>query len=126
MSYQEASPRGATLPKVRVPVRLKIALPYMLLALVLAIAAAYVVSQVVLDTIEERFTNQLIEAGKFERLAEDYQNIYESNKELERTVVRRYRRDQYQEWTKAAGFKITLEVPSTYVDAVMLIHAQKQ
>ncbi len=55
-------PRG--LPRVKVPVRLKITLPYVLLALALAIAAAYVVSQVVLDTIEERFTNQLIEAGK--------------------------------------------------------------
>ena len=52
------------LPKVQVPVRLKITLPYVLLALILATAAAYVVSQVVLDTIEERFTNQLIEAGK--------------------------------------------------------------
>jgi adenylate cyclase len=30
----------------------------------LAVAAAFVLSRVVLDTIEERFTNQLIEAGK--------------------------------------------------------------
>jgi adenylate cyclase len=52
------------LPRVRVPVRLKITLPYIILALALALAAAFVVSQVVLDTIEERFTNQLIEAGK--------------------------------------------------------------
>ena len=52
------------LPKIRVPMRIKITLPYVLLALILAIAAAYVVSQVVLDTIEERFTNQLIEVGK--------------------------------------------------------------
>lgn len=51
-------------PKVRVPVRLKITLPYVILALMLALAAAYIVSQVVVDTIEERFTNQLIEAGK--------------------------------------------------------------
>ncbi len=52
------------LPRVQIPVRLKITLPYVLLALILATAAAYVVSRVVLDTIEERFTNQLIEAGK--------------------------------------------------------------
>ena len=57
------------LPKVRVPVRVKITFPYVVLALLLALAAAYVVSQVVLDTIEERFTNQLIEAGK---LANDW------------------------------------------------------
>lgn len=54
----------AKLPRVRFPVRLKITLPFVLLALVLAAAAAFVVSRVVLDTIEERFTNQLIEAGK--------------------------------------------------------------
>jgi adenylate cyclase len=59
----------ANLPKVRVPVRIKITFPYVVLALLLALAAAYVVSQVVLDTIEERFTNQLIEAGK---LASDW------------------------------------------------------
>lgn len=62
-SKPESVQPGA-LPRIRVPVRLKITLPYVLLALVLAIAVAYVVSQVVLDTIEERFTNQLIEAGK--------------------------------------------------------------
>jgi adenylate cyclase len=63
-SKQKSSVDQAARPKVRMPVRVKITLPYVLLALVLAIAAAYVVSQVVLDTIEERFTNQLIEAGK--------------------------------------------------------------
>ncbi len=50
--------------RIRVPVRLKITLPYVLLALILALAATYVVSQVALDSIEERFVNQLIEAGK--------------------------------------------------------------
>ena len=50
--------------RLRVPVRIKITLPYVLLALFLALAATYVVSQVALDSIEERFVNQLIEAGK--------------------------------------------------------------
>jgi adenylate cyclase len=54
----------ANLPKVRIPVRLKITFPYMVLAVLLALAAAYVVTQIIVDTIEERFTNQLIEAGK--------------------------------------------------------------
>jgi class 3 adenylate cyclase/CheY-like chemotaxis protein len=58
------SPVQVWLPRARFPVRMKIILPYVLLALVLAAAAAFVVSRVVLDTIEERFTNQLIEAGK--------------------------------------------------------------
>lgn len=67
------------LPRVRVPMRMKITLPYMLLALALAAAAAYVISQVVFDTIEERFTNQLIEAGK---LSQDW-IVQEENRLLE-------------------------------------------
>lgn len=65
----EIHPHTTTPPKVRIPVRMKITLPYLILALFLAIGAGYVLSQVVLDTIEERFTNQLIEAGK---LANDW------------------------------------------------------
>lgn len=52
------------LPRVRVSIRLKITLPYLVLAVLLAVGAAYVITQIVFDTIEERFTNQLIEAGK--------------------------------------------------------------
>jgi len=47
-----------------VPLRIKIILPYVLLALALAVGIAYVGTQVVFDSIEERFVNQLIEAGK--------------------------------------------------------------
>jgi response regulator RpfG family c-di-GMP phosphodiesterase len=49
---------------VRIPIRLKVTLPYLILALIIAIAGAYIVTQLVFDTIEERFTNQLIETGK--------------------------------------------------------------
>lgn len=52
------------LPQVRFPIRLKITLPYVILGLLMLLAIAYLVSQVVVDTIEERFTNQLIEGGK--------------------------------------------------------------
>ncbi|MFV2044874.1 MAG: cache domain-containing protein, partial [Anaerolineales bacterium] len=55
---------GATGRGFRFPIRYKITLPYIGLALALALAAAYVVTNVVLDTIEERFTNQLIETGR--------------------------------------------------------------
>jgi putative nucleotidyltransferase with HDIG domain len=47
-----------------VSLRTKIILPYILLALALAAGVAYVGTQVVFDSIEERFVNQLIEAGK--------------------------------------------------------------
>jgi adenylate cyclase len=66
-------------PQVRVPVRVKITLPYLLLALLVALAGAYIVSRVILDSVEERFTNQLIEAGQ---LAAD-QMVQEESRLLE-------------------------------------------
>lgn len=52
------------LPQVRFPLRAKITLPFLILAVGLAIGAAYAITQIVFDTIDERFTNQLIESGK--------------------------------------------------------------
>jgi putative nucleotidyltransferase with HDIG domain len=51
-------------PRVRVPLRLKITAPYALLSVALAMAGAFIATRILFDTIEERFTNQLIEAGK--------------------------------------------------------------
>jgi len=49
---------------VRMPVRIKITLPYLVLALLFAVAAAYLISQVVLENVQDRFLNQLIDTGK--------------------------------------------------------------
>jgi putative nucleotidyltransferase with HDIG domain len=51
-------------PRMRVSVSLKITLPYVLLALLLVVGAAYLTSQLVFESMEARFKNQLIEAGK--------------------------------------------------------------
>jgi adenylate cyclase len=61
---RQISTTQADLPRIRIPVKMKITVPYVLLALALALGAAFIVSRVVIDTVEERFTNQLIEAGK--------------------------------------------------------------
>ncbi len=65
-SAEEQSSRKiqSDLPAVRMSVRLKIILPYLLLALLLAMGAGYVVSRVAIDTIEDRFINNLIEIGQ--------------------------------------------------------------
>jgi putative nucleotidyltransferase with HDIG domain len=72
------------LPRVRVPIRLKITIPYLILAILLAAGAAYVITQIVFDTIEERFTNQLIEAGKLasEWMVREEQSRLETLREL--------------------------------------------
>lgn len=57
---RQTLPSGA----VRLPIRWKITLPYMILAMVIAFGAVQVISNVVFDTVDERFASQLIEAGK--------------------------------------------------------------
>jgi putative nucleotidyltransferase with HDIG domain len=50
--------------KLTLPLRMKITIPYLLLAILMIIGAAYIVTRVVFDTIEERYTNQVIETRK--------------------------------------------------------------
>ncbi len=51
-------------PSVRMPVRIKITVPYMLLALLFALVGAYLVSRVIFNSIQERFNNQLVSTAK--------------------------------------------------------------
>jgi class 3 adenylate cyclase/CheY-like chemotaxis protein/HAMP domain-containing protein len=50
--------------RVRIPVRVKITFPYILLAILFSLVGAYLVSQVILESIQDRFNNQLVETGK--------------------------------------------------------------
>jgi len=47
-----------------IPLRIKITSPYLFLAVIIAISTGYIVSQLIFDTVEERYINQLIEGGK--------------------------------------------------------------
>ncbi len=49
--------------KLPLNIREKVTLPYLFLSIILLFGAAYVITQVVFDTVEERFTNQLVESG---------------------------------------------------------------
>lgn len=49
---------------IRMPVRLKIVLPYLVLAFLFSLAAAYIVSRVVFESVQERFFNQLISVAQ--------------------------------------------------------------
>jgi HD-GYP domain-containing protein (c-di-GMP phosphodiesterase class II) len=50
--------------RVRVPIRIKITIPYLILSIILAVAAAYIITQLIVENVEERFNKQLYEAGK--------------------------------------------------------------
>jgi class 3 adenylate cyclase/ActR/RegA family two-component response regulator len=69
LAQQTASPKGkgraeGILPRVKVSMRLKITFPYAMLAILFALAAAYMVSRYVMESIQDRFTMQLVDAGK--------------------------------------------------------------
>jgi len=49
---------------VRIPIRIKITIPYLILSIILAVAAAYIITQLIVENVEERFNKQLYEAGK--------------------------------------------------------------
>jgi ubiquinone/menaquinone biosynthesis C-methylase UbiE len=83
-------------------------------------------AEVDLDPLLARIKSWLEEEGKYDALAADYLVVRDLNKAIEKEIAKRYTRDNYREWIKAAGFKITRDVPSTYEDAVMLIHAVKK
>jgi putative nucleotidyltransferase with HDIG domain len=67
---QITAERGVTsaeqkkVPRVRVPIRTKITIPYLVLSLILAVVAAFLITQLVVENVEERFNKQLFEAGK--------------------------------------------------------------
>jgi DNA-binding response OmpR family regulator len=62
----KATPTGMSrsLPLVRIPVRFKITLPYLLLAILFAIASALILNRVLLDSIRARFYSDLQETGR--------------------------------------------------------------
>jgi len=60
----EPTAMAPALLRVRIPVRLKLTLPYVLLAVAFAAAASYLVNRYVLESVQERFARQLQGAGE--------------------------------------------------------------
>ena len=62
--FKDISSQPIPTRRVRFPIRLKITVPYLILSLILAAAAAFLITQLVFETVKERFNQQLYEAGK--------------------------------------------------------------
>jgi putative nucleotidyltransferase with HDIG domain len=58
------APQQNAIPRVRVPIRTKITIPYLFLSVLLAVAAAFLITQMVTENVKERFEKQVYEAGK--------------------------------------------------------------
>jgi ubiquinone/menaquinone biosynthesis C-methylase UbiE len=61
----------------------------------------------------------------FDEIADDWLSVRKINRMLEQSVVRRHTRDEYLQWLELAGFEVMETKPSTYCDAVMLVHARR-
>lgn len=83
-------------------------------------------SETHLDPLLDRIEGELRAQQKLDALATDWNTVYKVNKGLETTIVRRHTRDEIKDMVKTAGFEIVKETPSTYCDAVMLLHARKK
>jgi HD-GYP domain-containing protein (c-di-GMP phosphodiesterase class II) len=70
----------ARLRQAYVPIFTQITVPYILLALLIAAGGTYVVSRLVFDSVEERFTNQLIETALLakESLVQEEEDLLEA------------------------------------------------
>lgn len=66
MSFLESAeaPHFPASEKIKWPIRLKITLPYLFLALVVATGVTVLFWRIVLENVDERFNNQLYEAGR--------------------------------------------------------------
>lgn len=83
-------------------------------------------SETRLDPLLDAIEHWLIETDRYERLKHDYEVVRKSNKQIERDIARRHTRDEYRQWVECAGFDIIKDVPDTYEQAVMLVHARKR
>jgi adenylate cyclase len=67
------------LPRVRMPMKVKITFPYVVLALLFALGASFLVSRYIMESLQDRFTAQLVDVGK---LSADWM-VQEENRLLE-------------------------------------------
>lgn len=51
-------------PRLRASLRIKITLPFLILAFAMAVGGAYIVTQIVFDSVDERYTNNLVASGR--------------------------------------------------------------
>lgn len=78
-----------------------------------------------LDELLGAIKEHLLKEGTYQQLISDYDMLERINRDIEQTIARRHTRTEYQRFVRTAGFEITRYVPSTYHNAVMLLHAKK-
>ncbi len=82
-------------------------------------------SGVKLDPLLEAIRQHLMQREQFDACAAEYNLLYDSNKEIERTIAKRHSHQDYCDMVEAGGFTIMKQEVFTYVGAVNLIRARK-
>jgi hypothetical protein len=75
------------------------------------------------DTAIYKYVHSIDKDGQ---LAADYDILTRVNRDIERTIAKRYTQEQYLEYVQTAGFEILRHDRATYHNAVMLVHARKK
>lgn len=75
-------------PRASYPIRFQISMPFLVLSLFFSLAATYITTRIVFDSAEERFANQLLEAGKIssEWMVLEEENLLESLRLVTNTI----------------------------------------
>ena len=105
----------------RIPIRTKITLPYIILAFGLVLSVGYVIARIVVDSVEERFTNNLIEAGQLtsEWMVLEEARLLETLRLISRTqgVAEAISADD-PEWLKELIFPVAVNSLEEAVDVI--------
>jgi ubiquinone/menaquinone biosynthesis C-methylase UbiE len=81
-------------------------------------------SETDLDPLLSAIEKQLRKEGTYVANEAHFKRVYEVNKSLENTIVKRYTSEEYISWVEAAGFEIIKIIPHAYEGAVMIVHAR--
>ena len=75
-------------PRLTFPIRFQISMPFLVLTIFFSLAATYITTRIVFDSAEERFANQLLEAGKLssEWMVLEEENLLESLRLISNTI----------------------------------------
>lgn len=104
-----------------ISIRTKITLPYIILALGLVLSVGYVVARIVIDSVEERFTNNLIEVGQIttEWMVLEEDRLLETLRLISRTQgVAEAINSEDSEWLKELIFPVAVNSLEESVDVI--------
>jgi SAM-dependent methyltransferase len=79
-----------------------------------------------LDELLDAIRTHLTAGSPDDHWQDDYRALEKVNREIEASIARRFTREEYEKFVRLAGFEVTHYIPSTYHNAVLVMHAKKK